>query len=97
MSDNTLIAPTMGVGLGTFSIDEDSRVTLSASELAGIEVVALEIGQGDPLVYEPTGLELAVGATALSVLGPGRYRANKPTTAGSVGVFLDGGSTLNQA
>ena len=59
-------------------------VTVAASSLGASEEIAVEIEVGGS--YEATDVVLTADIPALMVVGIGKYRINKPVTAGAVAV-----------
>jgi len=94
--DNTFLAAATAAtaaGDGIFRVKSGDRneVRLSADNLAGAEVVEIQVLQGpeDTGTFINTDQQLTVAAPAVVVIGPGVYRAAKDVTVGACAVFKD--------
>ncbi len=89
MSDNnTYIAAVTAADTKLLSLNNGQSVTISASGLAGAEVIDVQVLQGT--VYASVGEELTVAEPAKILDGPGQYQISKGVTVGVVGVYIDG-------
>lgn len=66
----------------------DLPATISATGLAGAEVVDIQISQNGGSTFADTGMQLTAAENTKVISGPGIYKADKDATAGSVAVAL---------
>lgn len=95
-----LIAPTTAAATATFDIDNerDLPTTIIAGGLTGSEVIDIMIdpGDGTHIDYYSENAKVTLSATnnAIALHAPGKYKIDKPTTAGTTQV---GRSTFRRA
>ena len=87
-ADNTVIVATTAAATKDIPLHSGAKVHISADNLAGAEVVDIQIWQGS--AYGNTGAQLTASEPSKILEGPGAYRLSKGTTAGACGVFVTG-------
>lgn len=93
---NTVITARTAAATYDFSVNHGFPITISASALGAGETVVIK----KYLAGTATAVGVSINSTspAIEITGVGKYQIDKPVTAGSVGIFLDGGpSTIHDS
>lgn len=88
MADNTFIAATTSAVSKKLTLANGQDVTISASGLAGAEVVDIQILQGTS--YVNTGEQLTASAITTVLQGPGQFQLAKGSSVSASAVYVDG-------
>lgn len=86
--DNTFIDPVTAAANKELTLPQNRQVQVSANNLAGAEVVDIEVWQGDD--YGASGDQLTADEPVRLLEGPGHFRLSKSVTAGACGVYVTG-------
>ena len=92
MKSGYLISPATAASNSPGITITSQPVTFAASGLAGVEVINIQYSVDGTNWYnhvqDNTTVQLSVSNTLVTVYGPGMFRASKPITSASVGVYL---------